>query len=81
MVGDADRLRVVSKVFLKFWSALINSGQPCRSRALEPKGAVVLPFQQPVGALIHLQSVLAIEVGRQAGRDLTSETMQPRKAV
>ena len=41
----------------------------------------MLPFQQPVGALIHLQSVLAIEVGRQAGRDLTSEAMQPRKAV
>jgi len=41
----------------------------------------VLPFQQPVGALIHLQSVLGIEVGRQAARDLTSETMQPRKAV
>ena len=51
------------------------------ARALGLKSAVVLPFEQPVGALIHPQSVVAIDLGRQASRDLTSEAMKPRKAA
>jgi hypothetical protein len=43
--------------------------------------AVVLPFEQPVGALIHPQSVVAIDLGRQTSRDLTSEAMKPGKAA
>ena len=43
--------------------------------------AVVLPFGQPVGVLIHPQSVGAIDLGRQASRDLTSEAMKPREAA
>ena len=51
------------------------------ARALGLKAAVVLPFEQPVGALLHPQSVVAIDLGRQASRDLTSEAMKPRKAA
>ena len=50
-------------------------------RALGLKAAVVLPFGQPVGALVHPQSVGAIDLGRQASRDLTSEAMKPREAA
>jgi mRNA-degrading endonuclease toxin of MazEF toxin-antitoxin module len=77
MVGDADRLRAVSKVFLKFWSAA-DKQRPAlpitRSRAEGCRRAAI----PATGGRAH---PLAIEVGRQAGRDLTSETMQPRKAV
>jgi hypothetical protein len=51
------------------------------ARALGPWGAVVLPVEQLMRVPVHLQRLLAIEVGRQAGRDLTSEAMQPREAV
>jgi hypothetical protein len=51
------------------------------ARALGPWGAAVLPFEQPVRILTHLQRLFAIEVGWQAGGDLTSEAMQPRKAT
>jgi hypothetical protein len=47
--------------------------------ALGLKAAVVLPFEQPVGALVHSQSVVAIDLVRQARRDLTSEAMKPSK--
>jgi hypothetical protein len=50
-------------------------------RALGLKAAVVLPFGQPVGVLIHPQSVSAIDLGRQTSRDLTSEAMKPREAA
>jgi hypothetical protein len=40
----------------------------------------VLPFEQSVRKISHLQRPLAIEVGWQAGGDLTSEAMQSRKA-
>jgi hypothetical protein len=52
------------------------------ARALGLKAAaVVLPFEQPVGALINPQSVGAMDLGRQASRDLTSEAMKPREAA
>jgi hypothetical protein len=51
------------------------------ARALGLKAAVVLPFEQPVGALIHSQRVGAKDLGRQASRDLTSEAMKPREAA
>ena len=50
------------------------------ARALGLKASVVLPFEQPIGALIHPQSVVAIDLGRQASRDLTSEAMESREA-
>jgi hypothetical protein len=51
------------------------------ARTLGPRGALVLPFEQVARVLAHLQRLLAIEVGWQAGRDLTSEPMQPCEAV
>jgi hypothetical protein len=36
-------------------------------RALGLKAVVVLPFEQPVGALVHSQSVVAIDLVRQRG--------------
>ena len=51
------------------------------ARALGLKAAVVLPFEQPVGVLIHPQKVGAIDLSRQASRDLTSEAMKPREAA
>jgi hypothetical protein len=35
----------------------------------------MLPFEQLARVLVRLQRSLAIKVGRQAGRDLTSEAM------
>ena len=71
----ASRARIPSSIL----RALAISHAP--ARALGPKAAVVLPFEQLVGALIHPQSVGAIDLGRQASRDLTSEAMKPREAA
>ena len=71
----ASRARIPSRTL----RALAISHAP--ARALGLKAAVVLPFEQLVGALIHPQSVGAIDLGREASRDLTSEAMKPRKAA
>ena len=69
----ASRARIPSRTL----RALAISHAP--ARALGLKAAVVLPFEQLVGALIHPQSVGAIDLGRQASRDLMSEATKPRK--
>ena len=51
------------------------------ARALGPWGTLVLPFEQPLRMLIHLQHLPAIEIGWQASDDLTSEAMQSREAA
>ena len=59
----ASRARIPSSTL----RALAISHAP--DRALGLKAAVVLPFEQPVGVLIHPQSVGAIDLGRHGHRE------------
>jgi hypothetical protein len=41
----------------------------------------VLPFEQLVHVPVHLEGLLAIEIGRQAGRDLVTEAAEAHQAL